>query len=95
MVKFFEHYSIIFKNILVVVGVYKIFLDPTPKIKIIIHKVFEHYSITFKNIWGSLSNIFRFQKYDREQSMFQNCTIQMLMDQQNIIRKQRGTVEKK
>ena len=34
------------------VGVYKIFLDPTPKIKIIIHKVFEHYSITFKNIWG-------------------------------------------
>ena len=33
-------------------GVYKIFLDPTPKIKIIICKVFEHYSITFKNIWG-------------------------------------------
>ena len=32
MVKFFEHYSIIFKNILVG-GVYKIFLDPTTKIK--------------------------------------------------------------
>ena len=27
--------------------------------------------------------------------MFQNCTIQMLMDQQNIIRKQRETIEKK
>ena len=36
-----------------------------------------------------------FQKYDREQSMFQNCTIQMLMDQQNIIRKQRETTEMK
>ena len=36
-----------------------------------------------------------FQKYDREQSMFQNCAIQMLMDQQNIIRKQRETIEKK
>ena len=32
-------------------GVYKIFLDPTPKIKIIIRKVFEQYSITFKNIF--------------------------------------------
>ena len=40
-------------------------------------------------------NIFRLQKYDREQSMFQNCTIQMLMDQQNIIHKQRETIEKK
>ena len=27
--------------------------------------------------------------------MFQNCTIQMLMNQQNIIRKQRETIEKK
>ena len=27
--------------------------------------------------------------------MFQNCTIQMLMDQQNIICKQRETIEKK
>ena len=27
--------------------------------------------------------------------MFQNCTIQMLMDQQNIIHKQRETIEKK
>ena len=27
--------------------------------------------------------------------MFQNCTIQMLIDQQNIIRKQRETIEKK
>ena len=27
--------------------------------------------------------------------MFQNCTIQMLMDQQNIIRKQREIIEKK
>ena len=27
--------------------------------------------------------------------MFQNCTIQMLMDQQNIISKQRETTEKK
>ena len=27
--------------------------------------------------------------------MFQNCTIQMLMDQQSIIRKQRETIEKK
>ena len=27
--------------------------------------------------------------------MFQNCTIQILMDQQNIIRKQRETIEKK
>ena len=36
-----------------------------------------------------------FQKYDREQSMFQKCAIQMLMDQQNIIRKQRETKEKK
>ena len=33
-------------------GVYKILLDPTPKIKIIICEVFEQYSITFKNIWG-------------------------------------------
>ena len=83
-----------FKNILVG-GVYKIFLDPTPKIKIIIHKDFEQYSITFKNIWGGLCNIFRLQKYNREQSMFQNCTIQMLMDQQSIIHKQRETIEKK
>ena len=52
-------------------------------------KFFKHYSIIFKNI------SFRLQKYDREQSMFQNCTIQMLMDQQNIIRKQRNTIEKK
>ena len=49
MVKFFKHYSIIFWWWW---GVYKIFLDPTPKIKIIIRKVFEQYSITFKNIWG-------------------------------------------
>ena len=27
--------------------------------------------------------------------MSQNCTIQMLMDQQNIIHKQRETIEKK
>ena len=27
--------------------------------------------------------------------MLQNCTIQMLMDQQNIIHKQRETIEKK
>ena len=27
--------------------------------------------------------------------MFQNCTIQMLMNQQNIIHKQRETIEKK
>ena len=53
MVKFYEHYSIIFKNILV--GVYKIFLYP-------------------KNMMG---------------------TIQMLTDQQNIICKQRETIEKK
>ena len=39
--------------------------------------------------------MFRLQKYDREQSMSQNCTIQMLMDQQNIIHKQRETIEKK
>ena len=51
MVKFFEHYSIIFK-IFWWGGVYKIFLDPILKIKIIICKVFEQYSITFKNIWG-------------------------------------------
>ena len=38
--------------------VYKIFLDPTPKIKIIIHKVFEQYSITFKNIWGGSTKYF-------------------------------------
>ena len=44
---------------------------------------------------GGLCNIFRLQKYDREQSMFQNCTIQMLMDQQSIIHKQRETIEKK
>ena len=35
------------------------------------------------------------QKYDREQSMFQNCAIWILMDQQNIIHKQRETIEKK
>ena len=27
--------------------------------------------------------------------MFQNCTMQMFMDQQNLIRKQRETIEKK
>ena len=42
-------------------GVYKIFLDPTPKIKIIIHKVFEQYSITFKNIWGVYKIILDFK----------------------------------
>ena len=93
MVKFFKHYSLSLR--IFWWGVYKIFLDAIPKIKIIICKVFEQYSITFKNIWGGLSNNFRLQKYDREQSMFQNCTIQMLMDQQNIIRKQRETIEKK
>ena len=36
-----------------------------------------------------------FQKYDREQSMFQNCALRMLMDQQDIIHKQRRTIEKK
>ena len=46
-------------------------------------------------IFGGLQNIFRLQKCDREQSMFQNCTIQMLMEQQNIIHKQRETIEKK
>ena len=39
-------------------GVYEMFLDPTPKNKIIIHKVFEQYSITFKNIWGGIYKIF-------------------------------------
>ena len=39
--------------------------------------------------------MFGLQKYDREQCMFQNCTIQMLMDQQNIICKQRETIEKR
>ena len=36
-----------------------------------------------------------FQKYDREQSMFQNCTLRMLMDQQDIIHEQKRTIEKK
>ena len=36
-----------------------------------------------------------FQKYDREQSMFQNCALRMLMDQQDIIHKQKRTIEKK
>ena len=75
-------------------GVYKIFLDPTPKIKIIIRKFFEQYSITFKDIWGGSIKYKIIQKY-KEQSMFQNCTIQMLMDQQNIIHKQRERIEKK
>ena len=36
-------------------GVYKIFLDPTPKKIYINSKVFKHYSITFNNIaWGDL-----------------------------------------
>ena len=39
--------------------------------------------------------LLRLQTYDREQSMSQNCTIQMLMDQQNIIHKQRETIEMK
>ena len=34
------------------VGVYKIFLDPTPKLNIINGKVFEHYSIILKNLGG-------------------------------------------
>ena len=36
-----------------------------------------------------------FQKYDREQIMFQNCALRMLMEQQHIIRKQKHTIEKK
>ena len=36
-----------------------------------------------------------FQKYDREQSMFQNCALRMLMDQQDIIHKQKWPIEKK
>ena len=36
-----------------------------------------------------------FQKYDREQIMFQNCALRMLMDQQDIIHKQKRTIEKK
>ena len=36
-----------------------------------------------------------FQKYDREQIMFQNCALRMLMEQQHIIRKQKCTIEKK
>ena len=33
-------------------GVYKIFLDPTPKKNYINSKVFKHYSITFNDIVG-------------------------------------------
>ena len=46
-------------------------------------------------IYEGCIKYFRLQKYDREQSMFQNFTIQMLMDLQNIIHKQRETIEKK
>ena len=38
-----------------ILGVYKIFLDPTPKQKIYINsKVFKHYSITFNDIAGGV-----------------------------------------
>ena len=35
-----------------------------------------------------------FQNYDQQQSMFQECCLQMLRDQENIIHKQRETIEK-
>ena len=36
-----------------------------------------------------------FQKYNREQIMFQNCALRMFMEQQDIIRKQKCTIDKK
>ena len=74
-------------------GVHKIFLDPPLKLKLLFVKFLNSTPLPLRIFGGSIK-FFRLQKYDREQSMFQNCTIQMLMDQQNIIHKQRETIEK-